>query len=224
MGNDTFRVAYDPVYQPPQPRKKYSFSQTELKELGISMLVLTMAFAIALSDGVQGIVWSDFPFMMGFAAIAVITAFLFHELAHKFVAQRYGCWAEFRYWQSGLMMALVFSMMGFLFAAPGAVMVSGRVTQEQNGKISAAGPISNIIVSFLAFGIWFFIPATGTVLMDFISGLAFFVGFINALIGGFNMIPFMPFDGAKVVKWSIPVYLVMVVTVLFLILIGFGII
>ena len=103
-------------------------------------------------------------------------------------------------------------------------MVSGRVTQEQNGKISAAGPISNIIVSFLAFGIWFFIPATGTVLMDFISGLAFFVGFINALIGGFNMIPFMPFDGAKVVKWSIPVYLVMVVTVLFLILIGFGII
>ena len=162
--------------------------------------------------------------MFLFAAIAVLTAFVFHELAHKFVAQKYGCWAEFRSWQAGLMMALVFSMMGFLFAAPGAVMVSGRVTQEQNGKISAAGPISNIIVSFLAFGIWFFIPATGTVLMDFISGLAFFVGFINALIGGFNMIPFMPFDGAKVVKWSIPVYLVMVVTVLFLILIGFGII
>ena len=222
MGNDTFRVTYNPAYQPPQQRKKYGFSQTEMKELGISMLVLTMAFAIALSDGVQGIVWSEFPFMMGFAAVAVITAFLFHELAHKFMAQRYGCWAEFRYWQSGLMMALVFSMMGFLFAAPGAVMVSGRVTQEQNGKISAAGPISNIIVSLLAFGAWLFIPTTGSGIMEIVSGLAFFVGFINAFIGGFNLIPFMPFDGAKIVRWNVPVYIIMVVMAVGLIAFGYG--
>ena len=224
MENDTFRVTYNPAYQPPHSRKKYGFGQTELKELGISMLVLTMAFAIALSGGIQNVVWSEFPFMMGFAAIAVITAFLFHELAHKFVAQKYGCWAEFRYWQSGLMMALVFSLMGFLFAAPGAVMVSGRVTQEQNGKISAAGPISNIIVSLLAFGAWFLIPISGAAysVSGIISDLAFFVGFINAFIGGFNLIPFMPFDGAKIVRWNVPVYIVMVVMALGLIAFGYG--
>ncbi|MCK4757896.1 MAG: hypothetical protein KAS67_05550, partial [Thermoplasmata archaeon] len=73
MGNDTFRVTYEPV----QRRGKYSFGQVELKELGISMMVLTMAFAIALSGGIQRVIWSDFPFMLIFAAIAVTTAFLF---------------------------------------------------------------------------------------------------------------------------------------------------
>ncbi len=212
MGNDTFRVTYEPV----QRRGKYSFGQVELKELGISMMVLTMAFAIALSGGIQRVIWSDFPFMLIFAAIAVTTAFLFHELAHKFMAQKYGCWAEFRYWQSGLMMALVFSLMGFLFAAPGAVMVSGHVTKSQNGKISAAGPFSNIIVALAAFGVWFALPDND------LGFLFFFIGFVNAFIGGFNMIPFMPFDGAKIVKWSIPVYAVMVAILLFLIAIGYG--
>ncbi len=216
MGNDTYRIAYQPLYQPPVSRKKYGFGQTELKELGISMLVLTIAFAIVFSGGIQNIDWGFFAFMFPVAAIAVLTAFVFHELGHKFVAQRYGCWAEFRYWQSGLMMALVFSLLGFLFAAPGAVMVSGRVTEEQNGKISAAGPMLNIAMAVALIPVLLYFSNE-----TFIGFVTFFIIRINAFIGGFNLIPFMPFDGAKIVRWNIPVYIIMVIMALGLIAFGY---
>ena len=44
--------------------------------------------------------------------VAVSTGFLMHELMHKFVAQRYGAWAEFRVFPLGLMMAILFSFFG----------------------------------------------------------------------------------------------------------------
>ncbi len=214
MANDVFRL----TYEPPNKRKIMGFSQTEFKDLGIAMLVLSIAFTIVFSGGIQDIDWVAFPLFFLVAAIAVLTAFVFHELAHKFVAQKYGCWAEFRSWQAGLMMALVFSMMGFLFAAPGAVMVMGNVTKSQNGKISAAGPATNIMIATAAYGTSFLLGDSD------IAFIIFFIGTVNAFIGAFNMIPFMPFDGAKIVKWSIPVYVVMLAAVLFLVAIGYGII
>src|SRR5438034_2549449 len=41
--------------------------------------------------------------------IVIGTGFLGHELAHKFTAQRYGAWAEFRLWTIGAIMTLVFA-------------------------------------------------------------------------------------------------------------------
>ena len=214
MANDAFRITYEPVPK----RKIMGFSQAEFKDLGIAMLVLSIAFALAFSGGVQNIDWIAFPFVFIIATIAVLTAFVFHELAHKFMAQRFGCWAEFRSWQAGLMIALVFSMMGGLFAAPGAVWIRGNVTKSQNGMISAAGPMTNIMIALAAFGTSFLMGDSD------IRFIVFFIGYVNAFVGGFNMIPFMPFDGAKIVKWNIGIYVVMVVLVLFLIAIGRGII
>ena len=37
-------------------------------------------------------------------------------------------------------------IIGIVFMAPGAVMVAGNITREQNGKIAIAGPISNLIL------------------------------------------------------------------------------
>ena len=215
--NQDFSISYSQ----PVPEKQHGFSSTELKQIGISVGVLTLAFAMAMSGGYQIIMDSPggFVLLLPIAAIAVVTAFLFHELAHKFVAQRYGCWAEFRYWKFGLMIALLFSVMGFLFAAPGAVMVSGNVSKSQNGKISAAGPVVNLSLAGAFTAIWMlFDPG-----MDSLLGNIFYVvGFINAFIGGFNLIPMMPFDGAKVFAWSKPVYVIMVAIAAFLVIIYFA--
>ena len=76
--------------------------------------------------------------------VAVGPAFLLHEIGHKIVAKKYGCWAEFRVDPSGLKFGIALvALTGILFMAPGAVMVAGLVTRRQNGHIAIAGPAVN---------------------------------------------------------------------------------
>jgi len=130
--------------------------------------------------------------------ISLFTAglgFLLHELAHKFVARRYGCLAEFRAFDQMLYLAVgLAAFIGFIFAAPGAVMISGMVTRKENGIISLAGPLMNYVLAGLFFAAGIFIPA-------FVS--VFSLGFgINAWLGLFNLLPFGNFDGRKIFDWN----------------------
>lgn len=204
-GNSSYRATY--VARPPT---RLRFSRIELQQIGISILVLSLAFTIFFTDPLyRGINSVQFASFFGLSLAAVVTGFAFHEMAHKFLAQKYGCWAEFRMSAFGLLFALVTALMGFIFAAPGAVYISGHITKEQNGKISVAGPLMNATVGgaflALAFAIavvapeWIFVPFT--------------IAFINLILGAFNMIPFPPFDGSKVIGWNIGVYALVVAVV-----------
>ncbi len=181
------------------------FSETEISQLAKAWLAISLAFAIVWR-GMAGLYGLNFGFIYLIAALTVGIAFLLHELAHKFVAQRYGCWAEFRSFDLGLGLAVVMSLLGFVFAAPGAVMIAGMVTREENGRIAAAGPITNLI---LAAG---FYLATLTLNGSVHPGLGqmyvllrLFLSFgysINAWLAFFNLIPFGPLDGVKILNWS----------------------
>ncbi len=192
-------------YYQPRPRGMFSFSKQEMREIGISIVVLTLAFAMAFSGGIP--TKGEIPYFLYFALpiafLAVITGFFLHEMGHRLVARHYGCWAEFRMWSFGLVLAIFTSMLGALFAAPGAVYISGFVTKDQNGKISAAGPLMNVFVALVMFPL----VAFGGVL---IGGIAYFIAWINIFLAGFNLIPFPPLDGSKILGWGIPYYLGMV--------------
>ena len=54
----------------------------------------------------------------------------------KILAQNYGCFAEFRSYNFMLLIAVFMSFFGFIFAAPGAVIISGPIGKRRNGKIS----------------------------------------------------------------------------------------
>jgi len=185
-----------------------AFSDYEKEQLRESIGFLTLAFALALSNGL--FVVMDDPSILittlPLAFAAVMTGFLLHELAHKWMAQQYGCWAEYRGNKNGLYFALAMSAFGFLLAAPGAVMVSGRITDRQNGIIAAVGPLTNIAIAIVALPIYIF-----TVGLDWpislLGELARFIIVINLILGGFNMIPVQPLDGSKVIMWSKPAYL-----------------
>lgn len=206
----TIRGMQPDTYDVSVSGSRHTFSQTEIKQLGLAILILSVAFALALSDfSATG----DFSTLLGMLIISFIivsTGFALHELAHKFVAQKYGHWAEFRYSEFGLVLALVFGFMGVVLAIPGAVYISGRVTQDQNGKISAAGPLTNI-----AMGIMFWGVLIGGGLLDngFLILLGIFGVWINPIIAGFNMIPIYPLDGSKIVKWNIGVFILMILVI-----------
>ena len=214
-GNQTFQVRYvmsdgwgEPVQINRRPQSKMAFSDYEKEQLRESIGFLTLAFALALSNGL--FVVMDDPSILittlPLAFAAVMTGFLLHELAHKWMAQQYGCWAEYRGNKNGLYFALAMSAFGFLLAAPGAVMVSGRITDRQNGIIAAVGPLTNIAIAIVALPIYIFTAGLDWPI-SLLGELARFIIVINLILGGFNMIPIQPLDGSKVIMWSKPAYL-----------------
>lgn len=186
----------------------------ELSHLLISLIILTIAFAFALAPNPPfaflPVVLANIPFTF----LAIITAFFCHEIAHKYMGQKYGYWSEYRMFPMGLVLALFLGIFtGFVFAAPGAVQIFGRPTQEETGKISVAGPLVNIIISTLALFIWF-------ISSGILAEISFFIAFINAFLALFNLIPFGPLDGWKIFSWNKQVWGILLVinigTILFL--------
>lgn len=176
---------------------KIRFSRKEGVHIILALAVLIFAFFMVLTYSIRPLTTEETIYYLSAASIAVITGFLLHELAHKFLAQRYGAWAEFRVFPLGLIVAVFFALFtSLVFAAPGAVYIQGRITKEQNGLISLAGPALN-----LGFGV-----ACLALLLVFPLEILFIVAWINLFLAVFNLIPFGPFDGAKVFRWSIGVY------------------
>ena len=188
------------------------FTYREQRDLFLAGIMISAAFAILLSGGLPSILSFD-PRILIVFGIAFFTAgigFLLHELMHKYVAQRYGLGAEFQAFYPMLWLAIVFSFFGFIFAAPGAVFISGAMTRERNGKISLAGPATNIVLAALFAGALFL-----TRLEPSLWQTLFEVGLsINALLAVFNMIPVAPFDGAKILAWNKGAYTFTVVIAL----------
>ncbi len=181
------------------------FSRKETMDLWLAGFLISLAFAILLSGGYKSILSFNFDIVIVFV-ISFFTAgvgFLLHELMHKFVAQKYGLRAEFRAFYNMLWLALLFSFFGFIFAAPGAVFIHGFMNREKNGRISLAGPVTNIILAVLFLVLLLTFGNEGLLGYFFSTGLT-----INALLGAFNMIPAMPFDGAKVIAWNKGVYFI----------------
>lgn len=171
------------------------FTAREIRDIIISMLVIAFIFAYIFSG--RNISSPNFSILVPITFIAVGLGFVLHELAHKFVAIRYGFWAEYRLWAEGLILAVfVAFLFGFVFAAPGAVYIHGEyISREQNGKISLAGPATNIILAAI-----FFVLLHSASSQLIILGLLGFT--VNSFLALFNLIPLSVLDGAKVFRWN----------------------
>jgi Zn-dependent protease len=160
-------------------------SKTELLHLTIATL-LVIGVGLSL-NGYRSVSWQ-------FLAIFV-SAFLVHELAHKFLAQYYGSWAEFRALMWGLVVTAISAlpMMPFKFIAPGAVMI-GLSDRSKFGRVALVGPLTNLAMgfSFLFLSVFFnsFSPY-------FVVGASF-----NGWIALFNLMPFGVLDGQKIFDWN----------------------
>ncbi len=180
---------------------KIKTSSTELKDIIKAWLIISVAFAFVfagaslLNGGIARVATPQFWIYFVIALFTAGVGFLLHELAHKLVAQHFGCTAEFRSYDEMLYIALgLAALVGFIFAAPGAVMITGLITRRENGIISIAGPLTNYVLAIIFLGLSFALPA-----FDFI----FIIGFqVNTWLGLFNMIPFGNFDGVKIFYWN----------------------
>ena len=199
-------------YQPSTVRGKV-FSGIEVRDILVAWIGLGLAFFLSIvgvfnilagrgghtlcAAGTIPAVCLSQTQIFAISLATVGSGFVLHELSHKFTAQRYGYWAEFRMWPMGVILALLTSLFGVIFAAPGATYISGsNITESENGKISLAGPITNVLVASVFLPVWFFAQ-------DFFFTFLGFEGvFINIFLALFNLLPIMPLDGAKVFRWG----------------------
>jgi len=188
---------YEVTYSKPDVVKigPFTSSKKELKDLLKAWLAISLAFGIAIGGGYTILKSPLILRYFSISAVAVGLGFLFHELAHKLVAQKYHCWAEFRSFDNMLWLALVISLFGIVIAAPGAVMIVGTVTKDRNGKISLAGPLTNIVLAIIFLGM-------AMVTTGYLAELAGYGLLINALLSAFNLIPYGNFDGKKILRWN----------------------
>lgn len=194
---------------------KFGFITTSNVEL-FDLLKAWVAISIAFGIAMGGVTIKFFESFL-IAAIAVGAGFFFHELSHKVVAQRYGHFAEFRSFDLMLLLAIAMSFLGFVFVAPGAVMIEARgyYNRKQNGLISIAGPAMNILLAIIFLVMRFFV---GSGIVEVIADYGFM---INSWLALFNMIPFWMFDGKKVFDWNKIVWVLFtVICIIFVFVLG----
>ncbi len=189
------------------------FSLGEIPSIILAWIVLSVGITYGsiarFSRGVPG----SLEFVIaGF--IATATAFIIHEMGHRYVAIRYGYVARFRLWAWGLAMTLVIVFAtggGIVFGAPGAVYIAPAVMsfydsnyrktdpERDNMIISAAGPGINLAFAIVFLTLIFVIPS------GFLSTISQFGFSLNIGLGSFNMLPVPPLDGSKIFRKNIPI-------------------
>ena len=207
---------------------KFSFSNVEFAHLSIAFLILALTLFARnvhiMSSDVSGqiiglLTSSEFLFEFSAFMLAFGFGFILHEFAHKLVAQHYGFVSEFRADMFMLVAMFILAWVSpIIFLAPGAVIILTRhISKKQNGIISVAGPLINLILAVI--GIILALIFTG----GFMSIFAMNLIWINAYLGIFNMIPLWVLDGRKVLAWNKPVYFSLLsALLLILILVNIG--
>jgi Zn-dependent protease len=168
-----------------------AFYKSEVIQMLISVFTISLAFSLGFLV--------SFPLIF----LTVGLGFILHEMGHKLVALRFGCKAFYKMWVEGLVLAIIFAIATggrFIFAAPGAVYIyKPGLTRKENGLISLAGPMTNVLLAF----IFFFLMLTPALQEVGAWGYR-----INLFFAMFNLLPFPPLDGSKVITWQPSVWFI----------------
>ncbi len=197
---------YSDYYPAPRARVYVSRSR-EVIDLIASWAALTLAFSAKDIVARTPQLW----LWLLISGIAVATAFVFHELAHRQVARKYNLFAKYRAWYKGLILAVAVAFITaklfgspFIIAAPGAVYIMayyGIPPPDIEFRVSIAGPVANMVVAIASFIAAIITPYPLSAYLRFISN-------VNAWIALFNLLPIPPLDGFKVIKYSVTTWLV----------------
>jgi Zn-dependent protease/CBS domain-containing protein len=160
---------------------KYSFKIFSVfnipVELHISFLLLmVLIYGLAIFNLVPGVDLN--------AALIITLLFVtvvLHELAHSYVAQRYGI-----------------SIERIVLLPIGGVSAMEELPEDpgQEFRISIAGPLVNFLIAIICYGLFFGLVPLYPAIAAFLNYFAL----VNVILGAFNLIPAYPMDGGRVLR------------------------
>lgn len=191
-------------------------TRREEADLFIAWMAISISFAIIFLRSIGRADIFTALLFFGVSLLTVGIGFILHEMAHKYVAIHYGFWAEFRKDPVMLVVAIAMAaLVGVVFAAPGATMIydiNGRgISRQENGWISASGPIVNILLCIPFAGLLVYGGSAASLSGSIITIIGMVGLQVNAMIAAFNMLPVSVLDGRKVADWNLAIFLVLIV-------------
>lgn len=150
---------------------------------------------------------------MPFVIISLLVAFTVHEFAHAYTAYKFG--DDTAKDQGRLTLnpvhhldpigTIFILIVGFGWARP--VPVNRR--NFRNPKlagvlVSLAGPLSNFLIAFIAYGIFVFAMNDAPI---FVIDLLLMMMQLNVVLFVFNLLPFPPLDGYRIIEDLVPPYM-----------------
>jgi len=201
-------MAEEVVFEEITPQAKIK-KHNEVRDIIIAWIAISICFTLVIGgfnvlDGAYSkwiFNWDKLWTYLLISLFATGTAFILHELAHKYSAIYLGAKASFVMWKNSLLLSIGFAaIVGFVFVAPGAVYIFGkRLSVKEDGLTSLAGPATNIILAILFILVYFILGSPKTGIIAPILGFGIIVNFWIAF---FNLLPIGPLDGKKIFIWN----------------------
>lgn len=152
-----------------------------------------------------------------YVAITLIIAFTLHEFAHAYVAYKFGDHTAKNQGRLTLnpiqhldpIGTILIFIAGFGWARPVPVNRFFFKNPRLSGiLVSVAGPLSNLLLACLGFIIWYGMVGLGIgeSLPLFVSDFLNIFIQINMILFVFNLLPFPPLDGFRIVQDLVPVH------------------
>lgn len=131
-------------------------------------------------------------FLLSPLFIGILIGFTAHELAHRGVARAYGMSASFVAFVPGLVITFLSGFLPVKFLAPGYVRTISFYGYNVRGILYsvAAGPLTNIIIAFIALALAQAYPGWSRFLGE--------IAWVNGWLAFFNLLPIPPLDGSKI--------------------------
>ncbi len=167
--------------------KAFGFSvRIDLSWLLIAALVVWSLAGAVFPRQYEGLHWGTYLAMGLVAALGLFASIVFHELCHSLVARRYGLPMK------GITL--------FLFGGV-AEMSEEPPSAKAEFLMALAGPAASVVVAGVFLALAWLGGLAGW--PDTVVGVVRWIGFINAILVAFNLIPGFPLDGGRAVRAAI---------------------
>jgi len=212
-----------------KPTEPHNYRRSVLSQVGDAITtgkefldISIGALIIILSFGFTAILMTQLPWSFtGFIIAIILVSYLSTILPQKLLAKRFGCTSRYTLTKIGLIISIFTIIIPVKYISPGMLLIPeiDFISKKRSGIISAIGSIINLSLGTIFIFLGIFLP-------NFSIALLMLTGaFITSQITLLRLIPMRFLPGKRILNWSWPLFVVMLVLTLgiFILSILFGV-